>query len=235
MGAHPVQATTCAASDRPADARCSHGDSAVRGGGAPTLPSWWGEERTTSRSLIRILCERSPMAPMTSCAGAGRRSPRAGRARTTISTRLGALLLGASVLCASVSASDPGRSEVTPDPRNEGATCLLVLGVAPTAIPIGNDDLLLVAPFVWWPVVITSPPVVPIPGDDTLLGLTIYAQLLLGDAQGCPEDPIKTSCALEIPLGSEEVRYGLSTGLDLWLADEPAIGGALVFGVAVGE
>jgi len=139
------------------------------------------------------------------------------------------ILLGASVFGAEPAASAAYAG------RDDAAICFLVLGVAPTALPLGNDDTLLVAPYQWVALTTVPPPALAIPDDDGLYGFTVYAQAVLRDPSGCPGDPVKTSSALEIPLGQPAVRYGVATGLELFLTDDPRVGGELAFGLALAD
>lgn len=109
--------------------------------------------------------------------------------------------------------------------------CNLLLAGAPGLFDIGTNDYFLLNPgtiFYMAPVVQATVPVLPIPDWQPLLGLNVYAQVVMFNDAVFPSDPIKVSNGMKITLGGGTGEsYGAGTGMRLWLAEPTLLGGRI--------
>ena len=95
------------------------------------------------------------------------------------------------------------------------AECFMLVGGAPLNRPFGNDDILLVDPFMSLPMLLDDIPVIPLPNEPSLVGFPVYMQALLYNPDVFANDPVKVSPGLKVTIGEGSQSYGTSTGLFL--------------------
>jgi hypothetical protein len=95
------------------------------------------------------------------------------------------------------------------------AECWLMAGLRPTAMPIGNDTL-LVEPLAMFEMSTVQLPVINVPNQPGLIGVSVYVQGFLYNPLYYPTDPIKLSAGIEFKIGVETKTYGVGSGLGMW-------------------
>jgi hypothetical protein len=105
--------------------------------------------------------------------------------------------------------------------------CYLMLGLEPLSMPLGGGDTLLVVPLAVHPVTEIQIPRFTIPNVPTMQGIPVFAQVGMLNESMFPSDPLQLSNGLRIELGAGTSAYGTGSGIDLWAATPPALGGTL--------
>lgn len=115
--------------------------------------------------------------------------------------------------------------------HNGNAECYLFLGLGSAfyPLPMSPEDTLLVLPDWSFPVALDDIPVWTIPHNASLIGTNLYAQVYMDNAVVFPEDQYKLSNGVRATIGIGSTSYGPSTGMQLWLEQEPLIGNQLEF------
>ena len=99
----------------------------------------------------------------------------------------------------------------------ESTECWLLLGAAGNDRTLGLGDTLLVSQVgAIWPVTIPTVPVLPIPNIALLSNVDLYFQVAMFNPQAFPTDPLQLSNGLKATIDGPTLRYGQSSGLDLW-------------------
>lgn len=115
-------------------------------------------------------------------------------------------------------------------PDCEVSVCQMYLGLENLAAPIAGgepSDMLLTAPLITWEVLLDATPVLDIPDDPQVYGMDVFMQVAMSNPFDFPSDPIKTSNGLHITIGEGYSSYGVKSGMTMWLAQPPMLGGQL--------
>lgn len=97
------------------------------------------------------------------------------------------------------------------------AECYLFLGFNSINLPLGPepDDVLLLAPLVWYPITTTSIPPLFVPNNPGLLNLEVVGQVGMWNPVVFASNPLQMSNGLRLTIGSGIQHYGLTSHLDL--------------------
>jgi len=97
------------------------------------------------------------------------------------------------------------------------AECYLFLGEQEGAYPLGPeaDDIIRVLPLVTWPVSQTAVPVLNIPNNSALVGVSLAAQVGMFNPGVFPNNPIQFSNSVRLTIGTGTQSFGTSASIML--------------------
>ncbi len=122
------------------------------------------------------------------------------------------------------------------------AECWLLLGTGQGDIPLdflgvpGQADRLLIDPntiFGRFDVTLDDIPVFDIPNDPGMIGVHIFAQILMLNPIHFPDDALKMSNAVDVPIHQNASVFGPSSGMQIWVNSNAYLGGVLDIGFLI--
>jgi hypothetical protein len=116
----------------------------------------------------------------------------------------------------------------------EGSECFLLVGLQQWNYMLGSDAI-LVEPMLVIPMTLSTAPVLPLPNNSGLVGLSVYVQSFLYNPWYYPNDPIQTSDGLDFKIGTSTTPYGPTNTILMWPAGSIIAqpGGAIEIGFAL--
>lgn len=114
--------------------------------------------------------------------------------------------------------------------------CWLLLAGQSASTTLSAEDTLWLIPdeTLAWPVTMEVIPEFYIPQDPALLGLVVYAQVVMVNPEVFPNDPLKTSNGLAFTIGGLTAQhYGQAAGIDLFEVAPALLGEAAQVGFTI--
>ena len=98
---------------------------------------------------------------------------------------------------------------------HEQSECYLMAGLIPSNFRMGQDTL-LVEPLLMVPMTLSRLPVIDLPANSGLVGVSLYLQSLMYNPAMFPSDPLRLSPGLQYNIGVATTPYGTGSGLSMW-------------------